>query len=181
MLLTLHISFYFYFSKSLTSSSPPHISSKESILDPIVVGLSISFFGFIIGDVLFAWSLNKYNQYCLNNVVEKGTRPAVGISKDKLISRPEIIERLKNILQPYEDQSSYHVVCGEHGTGKTTLTKIASNEIGAGVIYVDIPADLDELGEAFRRAINFAYVDRISLLGQLMRKIHGNFFLPLYC
>jgi hypothetical protein len=36
---------------------------------------------------------------------------------------------LKGILQPNEDQSSYHVVSGEHGTGKAILIKIASNEV----------------------------------------------------
>ena len=178
MLLTLHIFFYFYFSKSLT---PPRISSKKTVFDPIVVGLSISFFGFIIGDVLFALFINMYNRRCLDKIVEKGTRPVVGVSDDKLIPRPEIIERLKNILQPCKDQSSYYVVCGEHGTGKTTLTRIASNEVGCGVIYVDIPANFEELGEAFRKAINFASVDHVSLLGRLMRKIDGNFSSPLYC
>jgi len=70
--------------------------------------------------------------------VEKGTRPGAGISSDKFVPRPEIVERLKRIFQPYEDQSFYYMVCGEHGTGKTTLTRIASSEVGHGVIYVDV-------------------------------------------
>ncbi|RIA92508.1 P-loop containing nucleoside triphosphate hydrolase protein [Glomus cerebriforme] len=124
----------------------------------------------MLGDILFALSINLYNQRCLNKIVEKGTRPVVETSDDELIPRPEIIERLKKIFQPCKSQSSYHMVCGEHGTGKTTLIKIASNEVGCGVIYVDIPANLEELGEAFGRAINFASVDHVSLLGRLMDK-----------
>ena len=184
--MTLHLLFYFHFSKSFTSSSPPHISSEGPIFAPIVVaivvGLSISVLGFFIsGDILFAWFLNKYNKRLLNNTVEKGTRPK--IVDDKLVPRPLIVDHLKKIFQPCRNQSFYHVICGEHGTGKTTLTRIASNEVGQGVIYIDIPADLDELGEAFRRAINFASVEHVSLSGQLMRKFraNGNFLLLLYC
>ena len=179
MLLMLHVLFYFYF---LTSSSPPHIS-KESILDPIVVGLSISFFGFIIGDVLFAWSLNKYNQYCLKNVVEKGTRPKIDISDDEFVSRPLIVDRLKKILQPHRDQSSYYVVSGEHGTGKTTLVRIAANEVGCGVIYIDIPSNSNELGEAFGEAIKFSFGRYTSFTEQLMQKIRMSckFSSLLYC
>jgi hypothetical protein len=40
--------------------------------------------------------------------VEKGTRPKIDISDDELVPRPLVIW----------NQSFYHVVCGEHGTGK---------------------------------------------------------------
>jgi hypothetical protein len=179
-LLMLHIFFNFYFSNSLTS---PHISSEETIIDPIVVALLGSFFSFIIGDVLVACFLNKYNRYCLNNFVEKGTRPAVKIIDEEFVPRPLIVDRLKGILQPSRNQSFYYLVCGEHGTGKTVLTKIASNEIGCGVIYINIPASFNELGEAFGEAINFAFGERISFTGQLMRKLktNGKFSSLLYC
>ncbi|RGB36705.1 hypothetical protein C1646_782981 [Rhizophagus diaphanus] len=48
------------------------------------------------------------------------------------------------ILQPHEDQPYYHLISGEHGTGKTTLIKIASKE------------------------------KRISFTGQLMQKFKTN-------
>ena len=132
--LTLHLFFYFDLSQSFTSSSSPHISSEEPIFAPIMVGLSISFFGFFLGDILFAWSLNKYNEHLLNKTVEKGTRPEIDVSDDEFVPRLLVVDRLKEIFQPYRNQSFYHVVCGEHGTGKTTLTKIASNEVGV-VLY----------------------------------------------
>ncbi|POG77750.1 hypothetical protein GLOIN_2v1473545 [Rhizophagus irregularis DAOM 181602=DAOM 197198] len=68
------------------------------------------------------------------------TWPDVNLSKEMLVSRPEIIERLKKILQPHKDQPYYHVISGEHGTGKTTL--IASKEVG---LYIDVPSNLNEL------------------------------------
>ncbi|CAG8464577.1 13799_t:CDS:2, partial [Acaulospora morrowiae] len=48
---------------------------------------------------------------------------------------------------------------GEHRTGKTTLTKIASNEVGRGVIYVNVPENLD-----------FTFEEQISFTGQLAQK-----------
>jgi len=148
----------------------------------IVTGLV----SFISMDLIFAWYRNRRNERLLNETVEKGTRPDVGVSEDKLVPRPVMIERLKKIIQPYEDQSHYNVVCGEHGTGKTTLTRIASREVGQdkdkgiqggmGVIYVEIPADaesIEDFGIAFGESLNFAFEERISFTAQLMKKILG--------
>ncbi|CAB5378230.1 unnamed protein product [Rhizophagus irregularis] len=104
---------------------------------------------------------------------EKGIRPKIDISDDKLVSRPLVIERFKKILQPDKDHSYYHLVCGEYGIGKTTLVRIASNEVECGVLYVDIPANLSELDKAFGKAINFAY-ERISVTRQWLRKINSD-------
>ena len=136
---------------------------------------------------MYAWYRNRCNECLLNETVEKGTRPDVGVSEDKLVPRPVIIERLKKIIQPYEDQSYYNVVCGEHGTGKTTLTRIASREVGQdkdkgiqggmGVIYVEIPADaesIEDFGIAFGESLNFAFEERISFMSQLFKKILGD-------
>ncbi|CAI2183564.1 1328_t:CDS:2 [Funneliformis geosporum] len=141
-----------------------------AILAKIIVTVLV---GSISVDLLYAWYRNRCNERLLNKTVEKGTRPDIGISSDKFVPRPEIVKRLKEILQPYEDQSSYYMVCGEHGTGKTTLTRIASSEVGNGVIYVDIPPDFEVLGETFGKAINFAFEEKISITEQLGRKILG--------
>ncbi|RIB18757.1 hypothetical protein C2G38_2036619 [Gigaspora rosea] len=42
-----------------------------------------------------------------------------------------------------------------------------------GVIYVDIPPDYEDLGEAFGKAINFTFEKSISFTEQLGRKILG--------
>ncbi|CAG8505007.1 171_t:CDS:2 [Paraglomus occultum] len=143
-------------------------NNKTAILANIIV---TGLVGLISVDLLYAWYRNVCNERLLNETVENGTRPEAGVSSDKFISRPEIVERLKRIFQPYEDQSYYYMVCGEHGTGKTTLTRTASSEVGHGVIYVDVPANFNELGEAFGKAINFTFEERISFTRQLIRKI----------
>ncbi|GBB93092.1 hypothetical protein RclHR1_21050001 [Rhizophagus clarus] len=84
---------------------------------------------------------------------------------NKLVFRSDIIEHLKQILQPDEDESSYYVIYGEHGTGKTTLAKIASKDVGQGVIYVEVPSNLENIeqfGIAFGKSFNFAFEKHIS-------------------
>ncbi|GET02612.1 P-loop containing nucleoside triphosphate hydrolase protein [Rhizophagus clarus] len=72
------------------------------------------------------------------------------------------------------DHSFYHVVYGEFGTGKSTLTRIAAREVGQCVIYVDVPEDPDEFRDELERALNFKFEERISYTAQLMRKIFSN-------
>jgi hypothetical protein len=109
----------------------------------------------LAGDLIYLGWINQSNERRVNKTMEKGTRPQELISEDKLIPRSEVVERLKKIFLPGKDHSNYHVVCGEHGTGKTTLTIKAAREVEKGVIYVDIPSctDTDQsetlFGEAF--------------------------------
>ncbi|GBB85228.1 hypothetical protein RclHR1_01180005 [Rhizophagus clarus] len=63
-----------------------------------------------------------------------------------------------------------NVICGEHGTGKTTLIRRAANEVGTGVIYIDIPSYINELDEAFGKAINYAFGEHVPLTIQLLEK-----------
>ncbi|CAG8655736.1 10138_t:CDS:2, partial [Ambispora leptoticha] len=188
-------------SRPYANSSPSlHTSPEESTSSYLnkytVKRLPIAILANIIGtvivggiswDLLYAWYRNRCNERLLNETVEQGTRPDVGASEDTLVPRPVIMERLKKILQPDEDQSYYHVVCGEHGTGKTTLTRIASRKVGEdkdkgiqggmGVIYVEIPADaedIEDFGIAFGKSLNLAFEERISFTGQFMNKILGH-------
>ncbi|CAG8651761.1 4208_t:CDS:2 [Ambispora gerdemannii] len=157
-------------SRTFSNKSSPYLDKFTALAYYFVGGLAF----FISGDNLYSWYVNRRNERLLNKTMEKGTRPEVGISGDEYVSRPVIAERLKKIIQPYKGQSFYNVVCGEHGTGKTTLIKIASREVGQGVIYVDTPADIEDFGKAFGRALNFTFEEHISWSGQLMRKVLGN-------
>ncbi|PKC60970.1 hypothetical protein RhiirA1_467246 [Rhizophagus irregularis] len=121
---------------------------------------------FIPGDILYAWGQNEYNVYLLNKTVKKGTRPKINVSDDEFVLRSLAVDRLKKILQPNRNHSCYHVVCGEHETGKTTLVRSASREVGQGIIYVEIPADaedIEDFGMAFGKSLNFAFEERFSL------------------
>lgn len=113
--------------------------------------------------------------------VKEGTRPEINVSADELFPRPIIVSHLKAIFQPAKNQSRYYTVCGEPGTGKTTLIKLALKEVGRGVVYVDVPPFVNDFGETFGEAINFAFEEDVSLNNQLRRKLSGtnSEFIPL--
>ncbi|GBC08934.1 hypothetical protein RclHR1_00850015 [Rhizophagus clarus] len=75
------------------------------------------------------------------------------------------------MLQPPNDYSSYHIICREFGTGKSSLIKKVSKEIGSGIIYVDVPPYIKDFGKAFGRALNFRFEENITFSKQLIRKI----------
>lgn len=65
------------------------------------------------------------------------------------------------------------MICGEFGTGKSSLIKMVSKEIGSGIIYVDVPPYINDFGKVFGRALNFTFEENITLTKQLIRKIGG--------
>ncbi|RHZ49950.1 hypothetical protein Glove_508g88 [Diversispora epigaea] len=115
-------------------------------------------------DLFYTYYRNKYNDRRLIKAIEKGTRLKADIS---VIPRTLIVEHLKSIFQPDSNQSFYHVICGEYGSGKTTLVKLA---VSCGVIYVDIPSYIEDFGLAFGKALNFSFEEWISF-PQLSRKL----------
>ncbi|CAG8785295.1 35707_t:CDS:2, partial [Racocetra persica] len=131
--------------------------------------------GFVSADILYAWSRNLYNEYLLYKTVENGNVPSLGVREDLIVPRSQAVESLVKIFQPNYYHKNYHVIAGEPGTGKTTLSRIAARKAGRGVIYVDVRVDLnnlDDLGYDLGKAINFK--ECISLTGQLMRNIMGS-------
>ncbi|RUP46594.1 hypothetical protein BC936DRAFT_146753 [Jimgerdemannia flammicorona] len=62
---------------------------------------------------------------------------------------------------------------GEHGTGKTTLVKMAANEVGRGVIYVSVPPKVEKLGDVFATAIGWPFEEHITFSAALARKLLG--------
>ncbi|RHZ90238.1 hypothetical protein Glove_2g19 [Diversispora epigaea] len=169
--LTLHFPLYVhFFSGPITISLSSRITELPYYIASAVlgiIGILIALLGFFCsGDLFYACCRNKYNVYRLVKAIEKGTRPK-NVSDDKFIPRPLIVKHLKKIFQPDSGQSFYHVVCGEHGSGKTTLVRLA---VGGGIIYVDVPSDVEDFGVAFGKALNFTFEERISFTQQLARK-----------
>ncbi|CAG8783923.1 20780_t:CDS:2, partial [Gigaspora rosea] len=119
---------------------------------------------------------NFYNDYLLYKTVENGNNPEPDVSEDMIVPRLQTLASLMDMFQPQgKHLANYHVVVGEHGTGKTTLSIIAARKVGRGVIYVKIKGnteDLEGLGNALGKAINFK--ESVSLTGYLTRKIMGS-------
>ena len=128
----------------------------------------------LIGDLLYAWLWSKYNDHCLYRTIKNGTLPVSYVPPQKLIFRTEV-KKLERLFNPEinEDRPYYHVICGKHGTGKTTIVKMAAKNVGTGVIYIDLPEDFEDLDKAFSKALNYKLED-ISFSKQLTRKILGN-------
>ncbi|CAG8528024.1 2757_t:CDS:2 [Funneliformis mosseae] len=168
-------SFFHFVNLPITISLPsPHASSEDDTDYDYFSPLHI--IGYIFGSIWIidfglACSRSVYNESRLIKTIESGTKLKTNISEDEFIPRSIILNQLKEILQPTKYHSSYHMICGEFGTGKTLLIKMASIEVGHGIIYVDVPSDIKDFGTAFGEALNFAFEGDITLTRQLIRKI----------
>jgi hypothetical protein len=63
------------------------------------------------------------------------------------IPRKALVEEIRQLIIPTEEDYLYPLIIGEHGTGKTSLIKLTINDMGKnepkGVVYVDIPLPCD--------------------------------------
>ncbi|CAB4488445.1 unnamed protein product [Rhizophagus irregularis] len=155
--------------KSFTKSVSTSSSSLQEGINPIFTAYPfITFFSsLMLVDLIYTFCQNKCTKYHIIKTFENGNQPKVEISHSKYLSRSEMIDQLKNIFNPHEDQSFYHIIYGINGIGKSTLVKTASKEVGQGVIYVEIPASVYDLNEAFAKALNmspnkFTFTNRIA-------------------
>ncbi|RHZ73173.1 hypothetical protein Glove_232g157 [Diversispora epigaea] len=128
---------------------------------------------FFSGDLLYLWWVSSSNKRHINETMEKGTRPISSVTENMYVSRPEITKRLTEIYKADNSHSSYHLICGERGTGKTTITKKAANEVGQGVIYIDFPANFEKFGDAFGKALNFTFGEDASFVMKLKNRMFG--------
>ncbi|CAG8651392.1 6276_t:CDS:2, partial [Ambispora gerdemannii] len=124
----------------------------------------------ILTDFLVAFVLDKVSEYRVSSALENGTRPVPRVMMDEFVRRDQISKDLVKVFQPDKRHSYYHVVCGEHGTGKTTLTQMEAKNVGKGVIYVDIPSNFNYLGQSFGNAINMLFFEDTSITAFLVRK-----------
>jgi ATPase family associated with various cellular activities (AAA) len=106
----------------------------------------------------------------LKNTLKFGNRPSVDIEKSVFIDRPTLSKELKAMLSPKpHGKCLYYVISGEHGTGKTSMIKKVCNEIGSGVIYVDVPDDVNDFEKAFASATGFDFRENTGI----QKYIHG--------
>ncbi|CAG8435295.1 5541_t:CDS:2 [Diversispora eburnea] len=150
--------------------SETNSNSKSCVLAYFITG---GFALFISGDNSYSWYVNRCYERRLDETMEKGTRPEIDSSDDACVSRPLVVDQLNKIFQPYKNQSYYYMVCGEPGTGKTKLIKTSANEVGQGVIYVDVPANINLFGDALGKALNYEFDEHVSYSKRLIRKLFG--------
>ncbi|CAF0962928.1 unnamed protein product [Rotaria sordida] len=126
-----------------------------------------------IGYVIIAQAKNDYE---IKRTFRNGSCPTYKFREEQLLERKELLDTLLSIVKPVTNKlvSSYYIVVGDHGTGKTTLIRQAARQVGRGVIYVDIPYNVEKFGYAFARAINFHFKEHILLSAWIESKMFGS-------
>jgi hypothetical protein len=102
-----------------------------------------------------------YNERSLFNAIKHGSCPPIK-NEEALISRNAVKTDLKTMFKPPSNYRFYHAIVGEHGTGKTTVVKQAAREVGKGVIYVDVPENVENFAENLGNAFRWKDVHTIS-------------------
>ncbi|CAG8633024.1 4986_t:CDS:2, partial [Paraglomus brasilianum] len=125
----------------------------------------------VLFDLSFASWYNHRNERILLHAFEHGSCPEPDVKQKQLIDREVVIKKLRQILKPISDDT-YHVIVGNHGTGKTTVVRQCARDVGKGVIYVDVPPVLDNFVNNLADAIGFK--EHVSITESLKRKILGN-------
>ncbi|CAF0805144.1 unnamed protein product [Adineta steineri] len=116
------------------------------------------------------------NDYEIKHTFRNGSCPNFKFKEEQLLERKSLLDTLTSIVTPVADKlvSSYYIVLGEHGVGKSTLIRQAARNVGRGVIYVDVPSNVDKFGFAFARAIRFNFKEHIRLSTWIESKMFGS-------
>jgi hypothetical protein len=95
----------------------------------------------------------------VKKTLESGSCPAIEVEDSEFVDRPSLVKDLTRMLSPKfaKERSPYYVISGEHGTGKTTMIKKASQLVGGGVIYVNVPEKIEEFDQAFASATGYSF------------------------
>jgi polynucleotide 5'-kinase involved in rRNA processing len=58
-----------------------------------------------------------------------------------LIPRDDSVEEIRKLIEPSEEKRPYPLIIGEHGTGKTSLIRMAISRMSKArdIIYLDLP------------------------------------------
>ncbi|CAF2412020.1 unnamed protein product [Rotaria sp. Silwood2] len=131
---------------------------------------------FILAGVSYVIVEQIKNDYEIKQTFRNGSCPNFKFREEQLFERKEILDELSSIIKPVANKlvSSYYIVVGDHGTGKTTLIRQAARQAGRGVIYVDIPYNVERFGSAFARSINFNFKEHILLSAWIESKMFGS-------
>ncbi|CAF1266341.1 unnamed protein product [Adineta steineri] len=116
------------------------------------------------------------NDFEIKYTFRFGSCPNFKFPEDQLLERKELLDTLTSIVTPVPDKlvSSYYIVVGDHGTGKTTLIRQAARKAGGGVIYVDVPSNVEKFGASFARAIRFNFKEHLRLSTWIESKMFGS-------
>ncbi len=101
------------------------------------------------------------------------------VDLDDYVSRSEVELSLRNILTCSSTKfANYWIISGEQGTGKTTTIQKVCKDIGKGIIYVDVPPDVEDFKNALSKAIDFNYRHHSGIGSFVHQSVYGRERLP---
>jgi HrpA-like RNA helicase len=117
-----------------------------------------------------------------NKIKERFNNPITITEKLKdYVPRTDVESSLKKILTA-DEVNNYWVISGEHGTGKTTTVQKVCNEIGKGIIYVDVPEDVEDFKDALANAIGLNHRKHGGIWAFIHETVYGQESLPsIFC
>ena len=120
-------------------------------------------------DIMIASYCNTLREGSLRGAFRKGAVPS---PEGFVVERKELAAEVERILQPPEGYAKYHLIVGDHGTGKTTLVRQVAHE-RSGIIYVSIPKNVSLFGEEFAHAINWSPENNSGWLSKTSARVFG--------
>jgi type II secretory pathway predicted ATPase ExeA len=82
---------------------------------------------------------------------------------DFTVPREPLVEEIRKLITPSENSRHYPLILGEHGTGKTSLIKLAVDGINEnkpkGIVYVSIPIECNlevQVARAMQAALGWS-------------------------
>lgn len=113
-----------------------------------------------------------------SKIKEKFNNPITISEKLKhYVPRSDVENSLKKILTA-DEVKNYWVISGEHGIGKTTTVQKVCNEIGKGIIYVDVPEDVKDFKDALANAIGLNHRKHGGIWAFIHEAVYGQEPLP---
>jgi hypothetical protein len=76
---------------------------------------------------------------------------------NNIIPRESLVKEIRQLITPTEESRLYALIIGGHGTGKTSLIKLAADGMDEpkGVVYVDVEGDAKCYGMVSRSGYRF--------------------------
>ena len=88
-----------------------------------------------VTDVGYTYYSHRRRERLLVSALDQGA--VADVNLDCFVERPGISRTISSVPQPVVGYNWYNLIIGYHRTGKTTLVRHVSHELG-GIIYVDI-------------------------------------------
>ncbi|CAG8775850.1 5280_t:CDS:2, partial [Racocetra fulgida] len=122
----------------------------------------------LIGTAASIYLIQKYNYLQTLRSFFNAELPSI---RGDLFKERKEMDLIKRILNPTLEKSTYYLIIGPHGCGKSTLVNFAARTFKKGIIYVEASDDIEKFGQNFAKAINYPKLD-VNLVEWLANQLN---------